>query len=373
MGLFSIGLHAQQGAQVLTQDESTKLQSWISQDGVFIAYVGDKAENQCAPLELQDQEIFLLDVVNHETQRLTTNEVQDTDPSVSVGGELVAFSRELEAGTFAVFLYDVAAERERQLSGLEAVQTGSATISALHPMISVDGSAVVYEQNGDIFITGTVETDESQEPVNLTNSPNVQDQFPALSEDGGQIVFSSSGDYLGANATGDEEIFMISALGNNLRQLTHNEVADAHPWISADGAMVAFERAVAGPAGPQVDVFLVPSSGTGFETNLTNSSTMDEHFPTLSADGSVVAFEVQVGDTVQYAKMKRDGTELVTLSSTPSSPLDRVSITLTGDGASAVFSSLNGSLGCRQVFLGGELPNVAPLANGGGDQTVAVG
>lgn len=361
---FSLVLSAQSSAP-LTDTNSVKVMPRVSQDGLSVAFVGDKtADSSCEPTRPEDQEIFVSDLAREQQVQLTDNAVEDTSPSISADGRFVAFVRDVLNGRFAAFVYDVAAESEQLVS--EAVQTGSANFSVSHPMISADGSTVVYEQGGDIFVSPA---DGSAPPTNLTDSPDAEDGFPTVSDDGTQVAFSSNGDYLGTNAAGDVEVFAITSLGTNLRQLTRNEVEDLHPWISGNGAFVAFERQLS----QQYDVFVVPADGSLVETNLSNTAGKAERFPSLNDSGDVVAFEVVADSKASFAKMNRDGTGLSTLSQHVSDPQNFVNITLTLDGERAAFTADDPDSGCRQVFLSGPLPNRAPLANGGGDQTVNAG
>lgn len=362
---FSVSIHAQNNT-ALTVSDSVKQMARVSVDGLSVVFVGDKeADNECKALNAQDQEIFLFDADTGEIKRLTTNEAEDTNPSISGDGQLITFSRAMEGGRFAVYVFDMRTNEELRISA--KIQSGSSTISAIRSMISADGSTVVYEQNGDIFVTPA---DGSTAPSNLTRSPDVADQFPTISGDGTQIAFESNGDYLGTNPGGDVEIFAISALSTSLRQLTRNEVPDHHPWISGNGGFVAFEREL---AGPQFDVIVVPADGSLLESNLTLSADKDEHFPSLNQSGDVVAFEVVQENRARYAKMNRDGTGLVALTQITSAPTDHNNVTLTDDGQRAAFTAEDKDSDCRQLFISGPVPNRAPLANGGGDRMVAVG
>ncbi len=374
-GLTFISM-GQDSTVVLTSDNSVKTMARVSEDGQFVAYVGDKTQdNECTPLAEDNQEIFLATATGQDVFQLTDNELQDTDPSISADGGYVAFAREVSPDTFAVFVVDTFSTGEMLISAT-TTQSGSSSISAIHPMINADGTMVVYEERGDIFIAAS---DGSTPPTNLTDSTDILDQFPKISGDGTQIVFSSSGDYLGTNPTGDEEIYAITSFGTNLRQLTRNEVPDLHPWISTDGQWVAFERELPGQQrgtdAVQYDVFLIPSNGSAFETNLTNTGLISERFPSLNRAGSKVVFEVtdEETDKVTYIRMNTDGTESITIADAPDFAIDGVAITLTEDGELAAFSGESDDSDCVQIVLSGTPPNISPLANGGGDQTVGVG
>jgi len=374
-GLTFISL-GQDSTVVLTSDNSVKTMARVSEDGQFVAYVGDKTQdNECTPLAEDNQEIFMATSDGQDVFQLTDNDLQDTDPSISADGGMVAFAREVNPKSFAVFVVDTFSTSEMLISAT-TTQSGSSTISAIRPMISANGEMVVYEERGDIFVA---RSDGSTPPTNLTDSTDIMDSFPKLNEDGTQIVFSSVGDYLGTNPTGDEEIFAITSFGTNLRQLTRNEVPDLHPWISSDGLFVAFERGLPGqqpePNAVQYDVFLIPSNGSAFETNLTNTGFVSERFPSLNRSATKVVFEHtdEKTDKVTYIRMNTDGTEQITIADAPDFPIDGVAITLTEDGELAAFSGEADGRDCVQIVISGTPPNISPLANGGGDQTAGVG
>lgn len=385
---LSIVSVAQDAVITLTENNSVKTFPRVSEDGQYVVYVGDKnQDSECAPLTPENKEIFMASADGLDLIQLTNNDFEEIDPSISADGSYVAFERVGEG--FGVFVVDTLSLEEFRITGSAATQSGSETQSAFHmmmpqqtqtpsqsiggpgmfhPMISGDGMTVVFEEEGDIFISSSNGNGSS---FNLTNSDDVIDRFPGISGDGVQIVFSSTGNYLGTNPTGDEEIYAITSFGTNLRQLTRNEVPDIHPWISSDGQWVAFERVI----NAQSDIFLIPSNGGAFETNLTNTTDAQELFPSLNATGTRVVFQQKFpGDTTGvYVRMNADGTEPVTIANVPPSVVDDVTITLTMEGDLAAFSAEMDDSDCVQVFLSGTPPNIAPLANGGGDQTVEVG
>ena len=124
-----------------------------------------------------------------------------------------------------------------------------------------------------------------------------------------EIAFVSTRD-------GDAEIFVMNSDGSNVRQLTHNTVADGSPEWSPDGRRIAFDRVTtpAGPTdeGPHRDIFVMRPDGTS-EVNLTKSQ-WHEASPTWSPDGRRLAFHSKRdGDFEIYAIDGRDGSHLENL------------------------------------------------------------
>ena len=70
------------------------------------------------------------------------------------------------------------------------------------------------------------------EPMPLAQDP-AADEFPVWSLDGQHIAFSSDRD-------GDYDIYLMSADGSNLTQLTDDPAADTHPSWSPDGRRIAY-------------------------------------------------------------------------------------------------------------------------------------
>ena len=62
--------------------------------------------------------------------------------------------------------------------------------------------------------------------------------FPVLSDDGSTIVFPSNADLLGTNADGNVELFSVNFDGTNLRQLTFSSTGTNGPFVAASGTLL---------------------------------------------------------------------------------------------------------------------------------------
>jgi TolB protein len=85
--------------------------------------------------------------------------------------------------------------------------------------------------------------------VPLTEGPG--DAEPAWSPDGTRIVFSS-------DRSGDRELYVVSADGGDVTQLTASPDFDGQPTWSPDGTMIAFTT----DRGPSRDVYLMHADGS---------------------------------------------------------------------------------------------------------------
>ena len=136
------------------------------------------------------------------------------------------------------------------------------------PEWSADGSRIVFESEGDIFIMNADGTGRT----NLTNSPTIDDGSPTWSPDGRFIAFASFRQ--------NSDIYAINADGSGGEvQLTTDTRYDDFPAWSPDGSTIAFFAARAGERG----LFTMPASTGEPETFIqgvsTNSNTRFDWSP----------------------------------------------------------------------------------------------
>ena len=131
-------------------------------------------------------EIYTMAVDGTNRQRLTENQVFDSNPAWSPGGKKIAFASAMADGPGSAF---------------------------------------------DIFVMGA----DGKNLINLTQSPRLGDRMPTWSPDGKRIAFVS-----GKGLVSNWEIYVMDANGRNIKRLTDNRVADREPAWSPDGNWIAY-------------------------------------------------------------------------------------------------------------------------------------
>ncbi|NLJ39551.1 MAG: hypothetical protein GX432_12430 [Candidatus Atribacteria bacterium] len=186
--------------------------SWSS-DGKKVAYV----------LWYITGEIYLMNLDDQSTTRLTDNDFDDKNPAWSPDEKQIAFSTNRD-GNYEIYLMDTKGNNLVRLTENE-YDDGS-------PCWSPDGSKIAFtsqrDGNNDIF---TMNSDGSNYR-NLTRSP-ADDSDPAWSPDGTKITFST-------NRDGNYEIYLMDTKGKNRRNLTQNPSQDTEPCWSPDGKQILF-------------------------------------------------------------------------------------------------------------------------------------
>jgi len=131
--------------------------------------------------------------------------------------------------------------------------------------------AYTSNQSGNLDIW-TAQADGTQAD-NLTPDSLSSDFNPAWSPDGSKIAFVSE-------RNSNEDIYVMSAQGAGVMQLTHDASSDEFPAWSPDGTKIAYVS--------NNDMFVVESDGSS-ATRLTSTPEQESH-PTWAPDGSRVAF-----------------------------------------------------------------------------------
>ena len=138
--------------------------------------------------------------------------------------------------------------------------------------------------------------------TNLTNNLSNDDE-PAWSPDGETIAFTS-------DRTGTRQIYVMNADGTGQTQLTSGSFANAPAW-SPDGSKIAFSIS-SGPAGrATAQIYVMNPDGTGI-TQLTTSTAYAD-YPAWSPDGTRIAFTVLGGFASDVYIMNADGSDVIQL------------------------------------------------------------
>ena len=274
--------------------------------------------------------------------QLTVNQANDFNPVISADGSKIVFSSDLD-GDLDIYVMNS--------DGTSPLELTSSNFNDTSPSISANGSKIAYETDrgadADIWTVNSDGTGRAQ----LTSDTG-DDRQPSISQDGLTVVFSSSGDPLrGQNPEGDFEIFSIITDGTGLRQLTMNTITDSSPSVNADGTKVAFQSG----NGPASEIWLMNVDGTSL-TRLTNNSGEDSS-PSISADGGKVAFQF-------------NGPAVESIGPGPSVASVRSSSVL-GPGNFEVYVVNSDGTGLKQLSgTGGD--NITPSMNGQGSRVAYV-
>jgi Tol biopolymer transport system component len=167
------------------------------------------------------------------------------------------------------------------------------------------------ERDGDDDIY--LMTADGSDVQQVTNEPG-RDYEPDASPDGERIVFASQ------RATGDSaQLHLMDVDGSNVRRLTFSadtaatRVLDDYAEWSRDGTRIAFQRTIIPEEGKaSADIWLI-NPETQVETPVTTTSDVWDSTPTFTADGNAVIFESNRSGSFELYRQPLDGGEAVRL------------------------------------------------------------
>ena len=182
-------------------------------------------------------------------------------PSLSRDGQTVYFSSR-QTGNFEIYSIDINGNGLKQLTN---------RIGALYaPELSPDGSKIIFTNHGNgIWVMNA----DGSDPHAITFRDDID---PTWSPDGSMIAFAS-------NRSGTRQLYVSSANGNRVEQVTDLRDMGGRSTWSPDGKKLAFYRGTAGDH----DIYVINIGGDGLD-RLTNGG--DNLGPSWSPDGEWIAF-----------------------------------------------------------------------------------
>ncbi len=249
---------------------------------------------------------FDIRVVNLESKQMNwiTNDLfSNIRPAWSPSGKFIYFSSYRSGG---INIWRAPVKKDGTVSGpLQQVTTGAG--QDVEVAVSPDGKSLAFatlRQNADISKlpvlpqTGLVRG--SPEPVVSTTR---EDSRGAWSPDNKMVAFNS-------DRSGDMNIWLVTPLDSNARQLTTGHGGDFQPNWSPDEKNVVFFSSRSGtPNVWEVDVV------SGALRRLTSNSSMNVN-PFFSSDGVFIAYQSDQSGRLEVWVMNSDGSNARQLSNT---------------------------------------------------------
>jgi TolB protein len=246
-----------------------------SPDGTHIAFAA-----QIGTLE-EDQrltEIYVMRADGTDVRRLTTNEVLDGSPSWSPDGERIAFTRIIEPGSASARSGIVVMDAD----GGNEVQVTRAALPNfdLSPAWSPDGTEIAFtraapsagsdDPRAGIYVVSPA----GGEPRKLMDDGAEPDWSP----DGTRIAFTSYRDGFGRTCFQEcgisGEIYVLDIESGGTRRLTESEANDGSPAWSQDGSLIAFASDRADPQAHANEIYMMTAAGDDVR-RITNNTVWD--------------------------------------------------------------------------------------------------
>lgn len=263
-GLVVHGPRQKQKPHPLTTNPGDDTPSF-SADGRFVAFAGNYEAGTPLPM---GRHIYVVNVDGTGLRQLTSGASFDENPSFSPDGRKVVFDRHSSAGKAHVFVINVDGSGLRQLTNGNFNDSEPVYMPSSKRIVFVsDRDHDVRTDRSDIFAMAPSGVNQRV----LIDGPRNEDE-PDTAPNGKSIVFVS-------NRAPGINIFVASANGRHIHQLTHNKRdcfsgnCNLSPAWAPDGGHIAF--LTVGRFSSDLEVMRADGSG---EKEFSNGSTEEEGF-----------------------------------------------------------------------------------------------
>ncbi len=275
--LWRVGTDGSGLAQVTTLASGSPAGPSIAGDGTTIVFSADSNPDGVSNND-GSEEIFRVQTDGSGLAQVTSGpaDTASRNPVVSADGSLVVFDSDADLTgdnpDLSREIFRVALDG----SGLQQLTDGAVGTTSRLPRPDATGGWVVFESNADL--TGG-NADGSYEifrisagggtPWQITADPALDSRSPDVSGDGDLVTFSSSSDPLGTNPDGNSEVFVFDAVASTTRQLTSfTEGNSGSARISGDGTWVYLSSSAPvfeWDPDTPTDLYRVPAAGGTIE------------------------------------------------------------------------------------------------------------
>lgn len=234
-------------------------------------------------------------------QRLTTDGRFKQRPCFSPDGASVVFARH-EAETIRLYRLDLATGQEQRLTDRTAPEFDA--------VYAPDGRSLYFAwdettpNQGNIDVYKLTLEDRATTKIVGDAQGLSHEESPTCSPDGRWLAFTSTRD-------GNQELYVATAEGNELRRLTSDPAIDAHPAWSPDGRTIAFATNRWG----DLEIALIDPDGSHLR-RWTDSPGLDD-YPVWSPDGKRLAFVSNRGGDLDIYVADVEGGEPVNVTRHP--------------------------------------------------------
>ncbi|MFP4440865.1 MAG: LpqB family beta-propeller domain-containing protein [Chloroflexaceae bacterium] len=253
-----------------------------SPDGTRIAFVSERTGTR---------EIYVANADGSRPQRLTYDNIDDSNPVWSPSSRRIAFET-VRDGESEIYISNADGSAPDRPAGPPYLQHSHS------PAWSPDGRRIAFvsaqDGNQEIYVVNA--GGYGSDLQRLTDNAAAEDS-PVWSPDGTRIAFVSAQD-------DTQEIYAINADGSNLQRLTDNAAGIWNPVWSPDGTRIAFETMRDG----NQEIYVINADGSNLQ-RLTHNDAQDWS-PAWSPVSMRIAFVSNRNGTQEIYVMDADGSNL---------------------------------------------------------------